>query len=359
MAQHSGFFESVWDETIINPQTGTLGDWDIKYFYDQFAAYFEKFFGNGVYYNPDNCLKVLATGAMSVQVKAGWGFINGFWYELDEDMTLTVPANSTAYTRTDAIVLRWSLSNRTITVVYVNDYVAPTRNETTYDLVLATIEVASGAAAILGDAITDKRTDQTVCGIVRGLEADAIDTETLFAQYDAIFNEWFDTVKDQVTGDLAIRLQQEFLQLNQNVETYYANTQTAIGNYQTNTENAISAYEAQIAQQISGYNTNYQQTLNAERQIVADFVDKDYVIPDSSSQVPYVSITFDSSTKKWRYTDVKVTANTLVDVYFTSESYLAALDAVIRVKSYAGYFELECENVPASALQARIRVRVQ
>lgn len=359
MAQHSGFFESRWDETIINPETGQLGDWDIKYYYDQFSDYFGKFFGNGVYYNPDNCLKVLSTGGMSVQVKVGWAFVNGYWYELDADTTLTVPVNSTAYTRTDSVALRWSLSNREITLVYLTDTDTPVRSESIYDLIIATIEVESGVAAILGDKITDTRTDQALCGIVRGLEADAIDTETLFAQYDAIFNEWFDSVKDQVTGDLAIRLQLEFDELNQNVEDYYSNTQTAIGNYQTNTENAISGYEAQIATQISGYNTNYQQTLDAERQIVADFVDKDYVIPDSTAQSPYLSITFDSSTKKWRYTDAKITANTLVDVYFTSDSYLAALDAIIRVKSYAGYFELECENLPSSALQAIARVRVR
>lgn len=310
MAQHSGFFESRWDETIINPETGQLGDWDIKYYYDQFSDYFGKFFGNGVYYNPDNCLKVLSTGGMSVQVKAGWAFVNGYWYELDADTTLTVPVNSTAYTRTDSVALRWSLSNREITLVYLTDTDTPVRSESIYDLIIATIQVESGVASVLGDKITDTRTDQALCGIVRGLEADAIDTETLFAQYDAIFNEWFDSVKDQVTGDLAIRLQLEFTQLEQTTQ-------------------------AQV---------------DAATALVTDYVEKDYVIAEQE---------FVFVNKVCTITDESVTANTLVDVYFTDATMSAAEDAVISVNSTAGSIVLTAENTPASTIRGMIRVRIR
>jgi len=310
MAQHSGFFESRWDETIVNPETGQLGDWDIKYYYDQFSDYFGKFFGNGVYYNPDNCLKVLSTGGMSVQVKAGWAFVNGYWYELDADTTLNVPANSTAYTRTDSVALRWSLSNREITLVYLTDTDTPVRSESIYDLIIATIQVESGVATVLGDKITDTRTDQTLCGIVRGLEADAIDTETLFAQYDAIFNEWFDSVKNQVTGDLAIRLQLEFTQLEQTTQ-------------------------AQV---------------DAATALVTDYVEKDYVIAEQE---------FVFVNKVCTITDESVTANTLVDVYFTDATMSAAEDAVISVNSTAGSIVLTAENTPASTIRGMIRVRIR
>lgn len=328
MAQHCGFFESRWDETLINPETGTLGDWDLKYFYNQFSEYFSKFFGNGVYYNPDDCLKAIANGGMSVLVKAGWGFIKGFWYELDEDTTLTVPANSTAYDRTDSIMLRWNLTNRTISLVYLTDTVTPTRNDVTYDLKLAEIIVGAGVAEILGSVITDTRTNQEVCGIVRGLEADAIDTETLFAQYDAIFNEWFDGVKDQVTGDLAIRLQMEFEQLNQNVEDYYANTQ----------------------QQIDDYNDAYTQTLEEATGLVEDYVDKDYVIAEQE---------FVFTNRVCVIQDAKVTANSLIDVYFTAATMVAAEDAKIYVDSGAGTITMTAEVQPTSTIRGMIRVRVR
>lgn len=328
MAQHCGFFESRWDETLINPETGTLGDWDLKYFYNQFSEYFSKFFGNGVYYNPDDCLKAIANGGMSVLVKAGWGFIKGFWYELDEDTTLTVPANSTAYDRTDSIMLRWNLTNRTISLVYLTDTVTPTRNDVTYDLKLAEIIVGAGIAELLGSAITDTRTNQEVCGIVRGLEADAIDTETLFAQYDAIFNEWFDSVKDQVTGDLAIRLQLEFDELNQNVEEYYANTQ----------------------QQIDDYNEQYTETLNSATALVENYVDKDYVIAEQD---------FVFTNRVCVIQDAKVTANSLIDVYFTAATMVAAEDAKIYVDSGAGTITLTAEVQPTSTIRGMIRVRVR
>lgn len=355
MAQHCGFFESRWDETLINPETGTLGDWDLKYFYNQFSEYFSKFFGNGVYYNPDNCLKVIANGGMGVLVKAGWAFIKGFWYELDEDMVLTVPANSTPYERVDSVMLRWNVSSRTITLVYLTDEITPTRTDSVYDLKIAEIIVGAGVAEILGSVITDTRTNQEVCGIVRGLEADSIDTEDLFAQYDAIFNEWFDGIKDQLVGDLGVRLQLEFDELNQNVEDYYANTQQQIDDYEDNIETQIANYETEIANQISGYNTNYQATLTAEQQIVANFVDKDYVVAAQDGSP--LTITF--ANNKWRYTDAKITSKTLVDVYFTNDTYDVAFNASVFVDSYDGYFELSCENTPSVSLKAIFRVRVR
>lgn len=309
MAQHCGFFESRWDETLINPETGTLGDWDLKYFYNQFSEYFSKFFGNGVYYNPDDCLKAIANGGMSVLVKAGWGFIKGFWYELDEDTTLTVPANSTAYDRTDSIMLRWNLTNRTISLVYLTDTVTPTRNDVTYDLKLAEVIVGAGIAEILGSVITDTRTNQEVCGIVRGLEADAIDTETLFAQYDAIFNEWFDDIKDQLTGDLAVRLQLEFAELNQAVEDYYDEADA----------------------------------------LIQDYVAKDYIIPVQT-------LTFVN--KVATILDDKITADTLVDVYFTAETVGHAEDCIIVVDTSAGTITLTAEKQPTQTIRAAFRVNV-
>ena len=148
----------------------------------------------------------------------------------------------------------------------------------------------------------------------------------------------------------------EFTQLNQNVEDYYANTQQQIEGYQETYRQDISDYETQISNQISGYNTNYQATLNAERQIVADFVDKDFVICNSQTGEA-IPITF--TNKVYRHTDARITSNTLVDVYFTSETYYAALDSLIRVKSYNGYFEIECIEEPSVTLYAIIRVRVR
>jgi len=328
MAQEFGFFESRWDKTIVNPETGTLGDWDLKYYYSQFANYFAKFFGNGVYYNPDNNLKVLSDGGMVVRVKAGWAFINGFWFNLKDDLTFTVPANSTAYTRVDSIILRWNLPDRTIGVQYATDNVTPQRSDTIYDLKLAEITVNPSVAEILGDVIEDTRADQEVCGIVRGLESDAIDTETLFAQYDAIFNEWFDTVKDQITGDLGTRLQTEFLALDSKVDTYQAHTEELI----------------------AGYNTAAQQAISQANAIVSNFVDKDYVIAEQE---------FVFTNKVCEINDAKVTSGSLIDVYFTSATIDNAEAALIHVDSAQGKIILTAEQTPLGTISGSIRVRVR
>lgn len=310
MAQHSGFFESKWDETLINPETGTLGDWDLKYYYNQFSDYFSKFFGNGVYYNPDNNLKVLASEGLAVVVKAGWAFINGYWFNLDEDVTLTVPVNSSAYNRVDSILLRWSLNSRTIAIVYAQDTNTVVRNDSIYELQLAEITVAPAVASILGDAIVDKRTDQSVCGIVQGLMADAIDTETLFAQYDAIFNEWFDTVKGQIYGDLGTRLQMEFADLQQSTS----------------------------------------QALSEANALIEDYVEKDYVIPEQ---------TFTFVNKVCVLQVEGITANSLIDVYFTKQTIDVAETAVISVESGNGTITLTAESNPVGTIAGMIRVRVR
>ena len=322
MAQHCGFFESRWDETLINPETGTLGDWDLKYYYNQFSEYFSKFFGNGVYYNPDNCLKVIANGGMGVLVKAGWAFIKGFWYELDEDMVLTVPANSTPYERVDSVMLRWNVSSRTITLVYLTDEITPTRTDSVYDLKIAEIIVGAGVAEVLGSVITDTRTNQEVCGIVRGLEADSIDTEDLFAQYDAIFNEWFDGIKDQLVGDLGVRLQLEFDELNQNVTTFESNVNQTVSQIQ------------------SAVNTN---TTNVNNFLANYF------------ELPLQTFTFTNNVCE--ISDNRITADSLVDVYFTADSMERAESAVIVVDSTTGKVVLTATYEPVGIIQGVIAVK--
>lgn len=322
MAQTSGFFESVWDETLLNPDTQTLGDWDIKYYYDQFAEYFAKFFGNGVYYNPADTLQVLAAGGMTLQVKRGWAFINGFWYHLDEDTTLIVPGNSTAYTRTDSVMLRWSVTNRSITVVYVTDSVTPTRNSSIYDLVLAEIAVGSGVVAVTGTQITDRRFDSEVCGIVNGLQADVIDTDDLFSQYDAIFNEWFDGIKDQLVGDLGAKLQLEFTQLNQNVEEF----------------------ETSVNQTVSGIS----QVANSTYETISAFTNRYFTLPLRVLNFNEEGVCV--------IVDSRVTSDSLVDVYYTSESIEYAENAVINIESGDGVITLTFENTPVGEIQAKIKV---
>lgn len=346
MAETSGFFQAQWDDSLIDPTTGqSTGYWDRNYIAKQFADYFALFIGNGVFGSPTNQLKVIPGTGLSVIITPGWAFINGCWYHNDENKEIALTSNALSSNRTDGVMVRLSNSDRTITSIVTTGSSTTTRGATVYDLKIADVIVRPNAVTISASDIVDTRTNEAVCGLVKGL-MEVETTADLFAQYNSQFNEWFDSIKDQLTGDLAVRIQLEFEQLNQAVEDYYDNTQDAIEDYEQN-----------ISDQISGYNTTYQQTLGAAQQaattaqsLVSDYVDKDYVIAEQA---------FTFVNKVCTINDSKVTANSLIDVYFTAETISEAAKAGIVVDSAAGSIIMTANKQPTNTIRGMIRVRVR
>lgn len=335
MAETSGFFQAQWDDSLQDPTTGEYtGWWDRNYIAQQFANYFALFIGNGVFGSPTNQLKVTPGTGLSVVVSTGWAFINGWWYHNDSAKVINLDANNSGVSRTDSIRLRWDDANRQITALAFTGDTTNVRGDTIYDLQIARVVVPASATSISASNITDTRTDESLCGLVKGL-MEVETTADLFAQYQAQFDEWFDDVKDQLTGDLAIRLQLEFEELNQNVEDYYDNTQ----------------------EQIDAYNSNYNVVLSQTRQAaqtaqqqVADYVDKDYVIAEQD---------FVFVNNVCTINDQKVTANSLIDVYFTAATIGIAEEAQIYVDSGVGTITLTALHTPTGTIRGAIRVRVR
>jgi hypothetical protein len=199
---------------------------DRKYLASDFAVYFAKFIGNGVFPNPSNNLQVMSNGDMTVTVKAGAGWINGYMYLNDSDLILPIDVADGVLNRIDRIVLRMDTAGRAINSIvkkgtFASSPVAPTlqRDADGYELGLADIYVAAGATQITQANITDLRLDNNFCGIVHGT-VDQIDLTTLFNQYtvgfqakevdfENEFTTWFNTVKNQLSGDVAGNLQNE------------------------------------------------------------------------------------------------------------------------------------------------------
>lgn len=200
------------------------GEYDRVYSAERFAEYFASFIANGVFPNPATNLQVVANAPsdMTVRVKSGLGWINGYYCNNDEDYLLTIsPANGTL-PRIDAVVLRWSRSNRSISLevktgVATSSPSAPPleRSADNYELMLASIRVVAGTTSIAQASITDKRPDSTVCGWVKGV-VDQIDTTDLFAQYDDAFQTWFANIQSQLSGDVAANLQSQITALKDN-----------------------------------------------------------------------------------------------------------------------------------------------
>ena len=203
MAEESGFF---------NARETEEGTYDRDYDAEQFAEYFANFISDGVYANPANQLKVVFDDSLSkpfvVIVRKGKAYIDGYWYELTEDMEITIPANTKSYAIKDVVCCTLDKTERKVSIVLKEDVTSdyPANNNTQHDLVLSTILVQPNASKLNAEDITDKRPDKTYCGFVTGM-VDQIDTTELFKQYDDAFRAWFNEMKDQLSTDAAGNLQ--------------------------------------------------------------------------------------------------------------------------------------------------------
>lgn len=215
-------------------------EYDRVYLAAQFAAYFASFIGNGVYAEHSNQLQVVAmpTPQMQVSVEKGQGWINGYWYENTESISLAIDVADGVLSRVDSVVLRLGFSERNMWVAVKKGTpaISPsapdlTRNADYYELQLATIDVPASSIKITQAQITDTRMNQNVCGWVTGV-VDQLDTTTLFNQFDAWydehttswqeqFNTWFATIQGQLSGDIATQLQSQIIALNEKTDGYF------------------------------------------------------------------------------------------------------------------------------------------
>lgn len=187
-----GFFNSVNGDRTYNA--------------DQISEYFLKLISNGVFATPSNAMQVQAAAGMTINVSAGWGFINCKWINNDAPYSLQLDAADVILNRIDRVVLHLDNSTpvRSITIEIKKGSVgvnptppALTRSGDVYELSLAQIYVGAGVTSITQAEITDERPDASVCGWVTGL-IDQIDTTNLFVQFTSAFYQWFDNIKRDV-----------------------------------------------------------------------------------------------------------------------------------------------------------------
>ena len=198
--ERSGFFNSL-----------NLGsDYDRKYDASDFARFFSLFIGDGVFVNPTDKLKVVSKKGLTVTVKKGNAFIDGYWYVLDEDIDITLSVNNTSYEITDLVCCTLNKTNREIRVNKKEEVesLLPVNNGSVHELVLASINVPVGSSAITDANITDRRPDRQYCGFVKGI-VEQITEENLFLQFETAFQEWFNNVKGSLSGDVAGKLLQQ------------------------------------------------------------------------------------------------------------------------------------------------------
>lgn len=219
MAERSWFFNAE--------QTGE-DEYDREYLAEDFAKYFSLFISNGIFPNPSTGLQVMAadTPNMTVILKPGYAFINGYAYENTSDYVFNIGVADGVLDRIDSIFIRFYLADRTIKAYKEVGKASsePTpgeliRTEDYWDLCVAQIAVDHGVTAITQSAITDTRLDTDLCGIVHAV-VDHIDTKTLYKQIktdlsefksvsQAEFNAWFEAINAKLEEGPATALQKQ------------------------------------------------------------------------------------------------------------------------------------------------------
>lgn len=186
-------------------------------------------------------LKVEKSQGLTLVVKAGRANINGafYWQKDDETITLEKSSNTKNYN----IILRLNDNDASRNITLVADEISNgiQRNDSIYDLVLATVTVVGNASEIKGSDITDTRLDSNRCGAVCGA-IQGVTSMDLFTQVQELiketkdlneeamqnnrnaWNEWFATIKDILDGDTAGKLanritELEFMMLNNHFYT--------------------------------------------------------------------------------------------------------------------------------------------
>lgn len=149
------------------------GKYDRSYLAEDFAGYFSSFIVNGVFKELGNKLEVTINSGMSIKVKSGVAWVNGYRYENDNDLIFTLENADGTLSRIDSIVVRLDITNREIKIhvkkgSLSTSPIAPaiTRNNDIYELQLATVRVNANTAVLTQSMITDKRADKNVCGWV-------------------------------------------------------------------------------------------------------------------------------------------------------------------------------------------------
>ncbi len=194
MAINSYFFNAVLSD----------GVYDRMYNAEDVTSYLDKIVGNGVFPNPSTQLQVRAAGGMVVTVGSGSGWINGHKMINTADLNLTLDASDVLLDRLDAVIFYVDYTTRSMGIAVKKGTLASTpvapsmqRDSDRWELCLAQIRVRKQVTAITQNNIRDTRGISDLCGIVQGL-IQQMDTTTMFAQWQAQFNSWLESVQQEL-----------------------------------------------------------------------------------------------------------------------------------------------------------------
>lgn len=200
MAWTSGFFNSV--------------NGDRRYNAEQMSKIFEGLITSGVYASVGNKLAVQPNSGMTIQIATGRGWFAHHWVNNDSEYRLTLEESDVVLKRYVAVCIKVDETGAVRDAVpylkygeFASSPVKPTmtRTETVKEYCLAYIYVGAGVSEIKASDIEDTRANEALCGWVTGL-IEQLNSATLFAQFTAIFNEWFGGLQDFINEEVETKL---------------------------------------------------------------------------------------------------------------------------------------------------------
>lgn len=148
-------------------------------------------------YSAEEDFAVTIAGELSLTVSAGQAWVRPSRFKgrsiiMEQPTTLALTAADPVRTRIDRVVLRYDAAARQTRLQVLEgtpDSASPTapaitRTALVYDLCLAEITRPAGSAAISAADVTDTRTDEDICGVMRD-GVTSIPTAQLIAQWRA------------------------------------------------------------------------------------------------------------------------------------------------------------------------------
>ena len=208
MAWSSGFFNSVNGDRLYNSQ--------------QLSELFKGLISNGVYESVDNKMAVEPNNGMTIQIATGRGYFNNHWVDNSTEYLTTLEASDVTLNRYAAICVRVDDSDsgrKAEPYIKYSDYatspVKPemTRSEYINEYCLAYVFIGAGVSEITAADIEDTRFNTELCGWVTGL-IKQLDTSTLYTQWQALFEDWFNNLQDLIDSNVETRLVSDVDKLN-------------------------------------------------------------------------------------------------------------------------------------------------
>lgn len=218
MAVTYGFYDSVGG--------------DRKYNAEEFSRLFDGIIVDGVFHSVGDVFKVKPGTGMQVIVGTGRAWFDGTWTYNDADLPISLDSPD-VLGRIDAVVIEINRDilhrKNEIKIIKGTPSTSPVKpalanTDTLSQHALAYITVKSDATSIDVTNI-EGVVGKSECPFVTG-PLTTVDVDYLFSTWEGDFNEWFETVKDTLSGDVAGNLLNEINKVRE--ESAY-NTHCAIG----------------------------------------------------------------------------------------------------------------------------------